>query len=79
MNFFCNSIYDSVTNVSSVGPLIGDNPWKPPTDGACHDDSCRCWNRLGLTELVVGCVITLTGILLCCALLVVNFWLRNNK
>ena len=59
--------------------LLGENPWKPPTDGACHDESCRCLNQLGLPEIIVGVVMTSTGVLLCCALLCINGLLRTNK
>ncbi len=59
--------------------LLGDNPWQSPVDGACYDDSCICLNQLGHAEIIVGIIITTTGILLCCALLIVNCQLRNNK
>lgn len=50
-----------------------------PTDGACHDESCLCYNQLGAWEMSLSVIITVLGITITAILMFVNFTLRSNK
>ena len=53
--------------------------WKPPTDGACYDESCLCYNQLGVLEITITTVIVTIGIFVSIVLLIFNIVMRSNK
>ena len=53
--------------------------WKPPTDGACYDESCLCYNQLGVLEIAITAVIVTIGIIVSIVLLIFNVVMRSNK
>ena len=50
-----------------------------PTDGACHDESCLCYNNIEEWELSLSLLIMIIGIIIAILLLILNFYYRNNK
>ena len=60
----------------SLGMLVS---WKPPTDGACYDESCLCYNQLGVLEIAITAVIVTICIVVSIVLLIFNVAMRSNK
>ena len=60
----------------SLGTLVS---WKPPTDGACYDKSCLCYNQLGALEIAITAVIVTIGIVVSIVLMIFNVAMRSNK
>ena len=60
----------------SLGTLVS---WKPPTDGACYDESCLCYNQLGVLEIAITAAIVTIGIVVSVVLLIFNSAMRSNK
>ena len=72
-----SKIYDLyVHSYISLGTLVS---WKPPTDGACYDESCLCYNQLGVLEIAITYVIVAIGIIVSIVLLIFNVVMRSNK
>ena len=59
-----------------LGMLVS---WKPPTDGACYDESCLCYNQLGVLEIALTSFIVTVGIVVSIVLLIINTAMRSNK
>ena len=60
----------------SLGTLVS---WKPPTDGACYDESCICYHQLGILEIAITYVVVAIGIIVSIALVIFNTAKRSNK
>ena len=73
-------IFVSVITLLCLHTDYSNVSWTAPTDGACHDKSCLCYNQI-ITEVVfsISVSITLIGILIGFVLLLVNCLLRKNK
>ena len=53
--------------------------WKPPTDGACYDESCLCYNQLRALEIAITCGFVAIGSVVSVALIIFNTAMRSNK
>ena len=58
---------------------LGSDPFNAPTDGACHDESCKCYNKLSLVEITVSGVILVVGVVAVIGTVIFNFLYRANK
>ena len=72
-------IFVSVITLLCLHTDYSNVSWAAPTDGACHDESCLCYNRITLLEFSISVSITLIGTLIGSVLLLVNCLLRKNK
>ncbi|XP_019863258.1 PREDICTED: gamma-aminobutyric acid type B receptor subunit 2-like [Amphimedon queenslandica] len=55
------------------------NCYTAPTDGACHDESCLCFNQIEESGISLSLFIMLIGIITSVLLILFNFHNRNNK
>ena len=65
--------------ISHCAGLFCYDCYAAPTDGACHDESCLCFNQIEESGISLSLFIMLIGILTSVLLIIFNFHNRNNK